>query len=254
MTSVSPPSVFQSTLPARGATPDAPAPARCPHHFNPRSPHGERPHVHDRRGHPLRFQSTLPARGATPPHPLLPHPQNTFQSTLPARGATVSQLSSAQPMTISIHAPRTGSDDGCCIIGCCAAHFNPRSPHGERQGDDLLRVLLDQFQSTLPARGATLPATSGQPREPFQSTLPARGATWRCPKCRERRSISIHAPRTGSDAPGRMEDPMIYKFQSTLPARGATLTRRNTAPDCSNFNPRSPHGERLLSAGLPGLI
>ena len=46
---------------------------------------------------------------------------------------------------------------------------------------------------------------------------------------------------------------MIYKFQSTLPARGATLTRRNTAPDCSNFNPRSPHGERLLSAGLPGL-
>ena len=33
---------------------------------------------------------------------------------------------------ISIHAPRTGSDHRPACEICCAAHFNPRSPHGER--------------------------------------------------------------------------------------------------------------------------
>ena len=35
-------------------------------------------------------------------------------------------------------------------------------------------------------------------------------------------------------------------FQSTLPARGATAKLRFSQFAQSNFNPRSPHGERLL--------
>ena len=77
------------------------------------------------------FQSTLPARGAT--QKVQRHlPSELFQSTLPARGATPALLTQIRQITISIHAPRTGSD-----------------------GDNLFRYSADAFQSTLPARGAT---------------------------------------------------------------------------------------------------
>ena len=56
----------------------------------------------------------------------------------------------------------------------------------------------------------------------FQSTLPARGATKARAQRWNRLVISIHAPRTGSDA----IDPLT-----------------NVAISC-DFNPRSPHGER----------
>ena len=79
---------------------------------------------------------------------------------------------------ISIHAPRTGSDAGVSADLRSEHNFNPRSPHGERQ--------------------CSLP----QPLGAFQ--------------------ISIHAPRTGSDG-NRLSDGHACEFQSTLPARGATL-------------------------------
>ena len=78
-------------------------------YFNPRSPHGERLGKRldpDGRG---RFQSTLPAWGATW-HAGKNGTLALFQSTLPAWGAT------------------RGSQ---CSRGN-HAHFNPRSPHGER--------------------------------------------------------------------------------------------------------------------------
>ena len=78
------------------------------------------------------------------------------------------------------------------------------------------------FQSTLPARGATQGQKGAFHMRIFQSTLPARGAT-------------VRAAEFG----GRAEP-----FQSTLPARGATRTFCAIASTL-NFNPRSPHGERL---------
>ena len=77
----------------------------------------------------------------------------------------------------------------------------------------------------------------------FQSTLPARGATLLRGGQRIRRRISIHAPRTGSDAI-RLPHFLSHEFQSTLPARGATRPQPADAHG-SHFNPRSPHGERL---------
>ena len=37
---------------------------------------------------------------------------------------------------ISIHAPRTGSDDSQVLSEQGRCNFNPRSPHGERRVDD----------------------------------------------------------------------------------------------------------------------
>ena len=79
--------LFQSTLPARGATGQAPHDNRAEADFNPRSPHGER----------LCANFCYKRR-------------TQFQSTLPARGATISGLNGRMVDVISIHAPRTGSD------------------------------------------------------------------------------------------------------------------------------------------------
>ena len=124
---------FQSTLPARGATPFS-----APFFIS-----------------KILFQSTLPARGATvtatstwgnayisihAPREgsdglltLIAGAADRFQSTLPARGAT-SICSSLMPIPLN---------------------FNPRSPRGERHSSACSVAALRRFQSTLPARGAT---------------------------------------------------------------------------------------------------
>ena len=56
-----------------------------------------------------------------------------FQSTLPARGATQRPGVLLNQRVISIHAPRTGSDQIAGTHTRRFPHFNPRSPHGERQ-------------------------------------------------------------------------------------------------------------------------
>ena len=168
------------------------------------------------------FQSTLPARGATNcTAPGLPR-GGTFQSTLPARGATGCAPAERRNKSISLHAPRTGSDLAISSFGGA----NLISIHAPRTGSDSITVTIAveihisihaprtgsdpaaapaaggrRFQSTLPARGATRrTATHKRRRERFQSTLPARGATLLNP-------INIAK----------------QVFQSTLPARGATF-------------------------------
>ena len=281
------PTLFQSTLPARGATQvhgrdshlgrisihaprtgsdiTAAGQSAMGNHFNPRSPHGERRLTLARMLALLTFQSTLPARGATPPtckktekklfqstlpargattrrgcvrrrgrisiHAprtgsdqaagITPRRPDLFQSTLPARGATWCDSGALWHWRISIHAPRTGSDDYLCGLSDNPQDFNPRSPHGERPvGSEVVGGAI-AFQSTLPARGATRKPRRRSQKPPFQSTLPARGATTRGRRKPSGSRISIHAPRTGSD-----------------------VTIRDTVLAPSDFNPRSPHGER----------
>ena len=57
---------------------------------------------------------------------------------------------------ISIHAPRMGSDMLWLVIILLIADFNPRSPHGERQLRYFACGEYGEFQSTLPAWGATV--------------------------------------------------------------------------------------------------
>ena len=78
------------------------------------------------------------------------------------------------------------------------------SIHAPREGSDVLdmsQLMADTiFQSTLPVRGATRVAVRVM-REylEFQSTLPVRGATSDICSSVPAPSISIHAPREGSD-------------------------------------------------------
>ena len=102
-----------------------------------------------------------------------------------------------------------------------------------------------RFQSTLPARGATAAMSAMlKPAKTFQSTLPARGATIAGNGKGQKHIISIHAPRTGSDMLPIDRVKPYARFQSTLPARGATSDGQGGCTALSDFNPRSPHGER----------
>ena len=56
-----------------------------------------------------------------------------------------------------------------------------------------------EFQSTPPARGATMWMPLPIRRPAFQSTPPARGATNMLCGCHRVTIISIHAPREGGD-------------------------------------------------------
>ena len=169
--------VFQSTLPARGATyrvADERYSEEISIHaprtgsdcagrngrteqqdFNPRSPHGERPGPHSTNKNAISFQSTLPARGATASCPSHPAPP---------------------------------------------AHFNPRSPHGERRGISYPSFYRKLFQSTLPARGATARRWTACGLYGISIHAPRTGSDL-CAVDQPHAGdgISIHAPRTGSD-------------------------------------------------------
>ena len=124
------------------------------------------------------------------------------------------------------------------------------------------------FQSTLPARGATVKqAMVLAYSDEFQSTLPARGATHLPLLAPPAWNISIHAPRTGSDArqPGhsgglryfnprsphgeRHCAPFMDMGKSVIsihaPRTGSDADLDGHLPSGGDFNPRSPHGERL---------
>ena len=64
-------------------------------------------------------------------------------------------------ITISIHAPLTGSDSCKIMYYAIVVYFNPRSPHGERPVSQWTAIFPALFQSTLPSRGAT--ADQGKP-------------------------------------------------------------------------------------------
>ena len=145
------------------------------------------------------FQSTLPARGATRQRVTPPNAKG-ISIHAPRTGSDSGKTAACAACLISIHAPRTGSDAFPCLAARAYSNFNPRSPHGERlnmgartvrlniisihaprTGSDLtaspMGLMMNVFQSTLPARGATLFQYYQRYLFQFQSTLPARGAT-----------------------------------------------------------------------------
>ena len=146
--------VFQSTLPARGAT-RHPHSRRYPqHHFNPRSPHGERPssssasllpaHFNPRSPHGERLRAPCGSFRYDDFNPRSPHGERRAVRKVkilkvrisihaPRTGSDGSYFQIPHTMGISIHAPRTGSDGFTTLMLCGCVNFNPRSPHGERQ-------------------------------------------------------------------------------------------------------------------------
>ena len=166
----------------------------APHrrHFNPRSPHGERRNIRQPFLLPFLFQSTLPARGATQGavqkeprtdfNPRSPHGERRLQC---GAFSTTENFNPRSP-----HGERP-------ILFCCprpGGYFNPRSPHGERLENDSGALGVADFNPRSPhgERRAFRPAW--QPRARFQSTLPARGAT--VPVCNAQPPLTDFNPRS----------------------------------------------------------
>ncbi len=146
---------FQSTHPARGATVSTQdlfaslaisihAPReRCDErqtlrkagylYFNPRTPREVRQIHYCHSVKTKSFQSTHPARGATPEFPRRRFPRSNFNPRTPREV----RLARLRPFRRS-------------------AHFNPRTPREVRQVRSSVVSVSVQFQSTHPARGATL--------------------------------------------------------------------------------------------------
>ena len=79
---------------------------------------------------------------------------------------------------ISIHAPRGGSDlpNGNSTSG--PFYFNPRSPRGERRKIwGMGNVTVNHFNPRSPRGERLIKIKKGKDKKEFQSTLPAGGAT-----------------------------------------------------------------------------
>ena len=222
-----------------------PVPIAVGIYFNPRSPHGER-----RGAARIRRRTDMISI-----HALLTESDHLL----------LGHLRALYP--ISIHALLTESDVSKLARLTRIAYFNPRSPHGER------RIFLQwRFLRHTISIHALLTESDvffmDVPHFPkiFQSTLSSRRATG-CTSCPiSGGSISIHALLTESDDRLHVCLVQLQVFQSTLSSRRATTLCRPerfgshisihallTESDfrsllshfgVSNFNPRSPHGER----------
>ena len=102
------------------------------------------------------------------------------------------------------------------------------SIHAPRAGSDCVEVVpvkfLDIFQSTLPVRGATNSYWCTNSYLHISIHAPRAGSDRKSGMdSSEAMKISIHAPRAGSDEVKRSVRAGDIKFQSTLPVRGATI-------------------------------
>ena len=128
---------------------------RAHRYFNPCSPCGERRGICIEVALPFIFQSMLPVRGATSLCRLISQ-YTSISIHAPRAGSDLDgEVLSLVHFVISIHAPRAGSDlvPGC--LGHRPSYFNPCSPCGERPLKRSFSRLSTLFQSMLPVRGAT---------------------------------------------------------------------------------------------------
>ena len=127
---------------------------------------------------------------------------------------------------ISIHALLTESDILCEAVALVLSDFNPRSPHGERPRSIMSTFCASNFNPRSPHGERRDKSLIGKVNRQFQSTLSSRRAT------------QSARPR-----------PLLHGFQSTLSSRRATSSSSSGSSSSSDFNPRSPCGERRSTKG-----
>ena len=132
-------------------------------------------------------------------------------------------------MDISIHAPRAGSDNPTMFPVCNPKHFNPRSPCGERHRLSHINRLPIPISIHAPRAGSDFLVGYRLAGGVISIHAPRAGSDFLVGYRIAGGVISIHAPRAGSDWRPR-------------PATPATP---------SNFNPRSPCGERRPACPRP---
>ena len=216
---------FQSTLPARGATPPRGTNEAAEWHFNPRSPHGERrepqaptTQLGDFNPRSPHGERRSPAPAALRPSPYFnprsPHgerrqgggdstPRKAFQSTLPARGATGSVLLPRFMYTFQSTLPARGATGQIPSRCSSAGHFNPRSPHGERlRKVTILSIRIIGFAQKVYHKTVLLRISLAEnavilpekPRNPVRTSLQKAGGLRFARAIRAARPYSISSP------------------------------------------------------------
>ena len=146
-----------------------------------------------------------------------------FQSTLPIRGATFSFSVSLCSCEFQSTLPIRGATLNL-YVNIINNHISIHAPHtgsDKRYGDNLACVIKISIHA---------PHT-GSDSSFLHPAL--------------RKKISIHAPHTGSDPPE-----IAYSFGEMIsihaPHTGSDSIGLARRPKPSDFNPRSPYGERLI--------
>ena len=213
------------------------------------------------------FQPTLPVRGATAVY----SPCGTYHGIsthAPRAGSDLVFLHFSRPVHYFNPRSPCGERRKDADIGTAPCIISTHAPRAGSDNDAIYRAMdTEQFQPTLPVRGATLTTLqviidivisthaprAGSDRRSrsdkhviclFQPTLPVRGATPGIWVTTRQQAISTHAPRAGSDGMRPTGAPSPSAFQPTLPVRGATSIWPAASTPHSDFNPRSPCGER----------
>ena len=193
-------SVFQPTLPLRGAT-----------------------HEHGPGGQPQPASTHAPLAGSDVPRVEL-FRDLRVSTHAPLAGSDMPITSAAQPSPfcfnprspcgerrarrerrhlrgpVSTHAPLAGSDANVRLSTLSSSGFQPTLPLRGATKSRAANSMAIVFQPTLPLRGATMhPMPSGMPAPVFQPTLPLRGATDVVTLRPRAPAVSTHAPLAGSD-------------------------------------------------------
>ena len=235
---------FQSTRPARGATRKPLDAWPSFRGFNPRAPRGAR-HGGGRLPQPSSAVSIHAPRAGRDRSPLPGRSANSCFNPRAPRGARLSTVVSSRRR-----------------LDC----FNPRAPRGARPGVGPTRGVPFDVSIHAPRAGRDSGNLVGLLASVFQSTRPARGATIFQIIYLTASGVSIHAPRAGRDLlsfhwhkSGMCFNPRaprgarrfsaatvtsLTMFQSTRPARGATQLLASPIPQTTRFNPRAPRGAR----------
>ena len=216
----------------------------------------------------IEFQSTLPVWGATG---VFCFPAGSERISIHAPRVGSDPSTAGRPSSDYYFNPRSPCGERqwvvCGWLVRCI-NFNPRSPCGERRACARRATTRHTpFQSTLPVWGATMVTSGSDLYRGFQSTLPVWGATTdvRCDKITVRKFqstlpvwgatgghivdhvvgvISIHAPRVGSDRPGPAGPPSPGGISIHAPRVGSDGSPGDSTNPGTDFNPRSPCGER----------
>ena len=263
--------LFLSTLSLRRATTRQCHRLSSFPHFYPRSPCGERHNV---------VSKTVPA-GEISIHALLAESDDIGNLTIEGFFISIHALlaeSDGKSTTltriawISIHALLAESDHTAPRAGltygggkflstlslrratwkksppmCFTKHFYPRSPCGERQQTQRLKVspLSISIHALLAESDARAEHHASSQQE-FLSTLSLRRATSQQPLGTTRTTYFYPRSPCGERPVFSIPPALILPFLSTLSLRRATIEAGKIDPYHSNFYPRSPCGERQL--------
>ena len=189
-----------------------------------------------------------PPRGGRPPFPdFAPLPADHFNPRPPRGGRRRICSNHGQTQHFNPRPPRGGRRGGGYARWWGRRYFNPRPPRGGRQPRLNHLVNVSLFQSTPPARGATLMLVRSLVCGLISIHAPREGGDFMVVRVVPRISfISIHAPREGGDGQtaGRKGFPVISIH---APREGGDCHRQGLEPCGQDFNPRPPRGGRRFN-------